>query len=1145
MLVFILCLLTLAATGQAADPCQLAQLIDEPRRSTNYTSAYTDYNQLYCDNTLKVGWYRFNGGSKLATSCQPFYHCNTHVPVWMRGSHPTILGQPVSAEVCAPGQAGCAQDDCFTKNTIKVVMCPNFYAYELQPTQGCTMAYCAGDGTPCEAHQTSPTGFTPGCVDKYPLMLNGPHLSDPILTYVNSSTGKPTSFEFQCQINFDPARNDVGFDVKFLFDGKWDMKVPTRSISGAQQRTVSLDQKYLIGHMGQNVSCAVSSYFSAPGAIKGPFIPSNGYWAGIKVEQNRLEVGEKDKPRTLVMYSTVPVVCPPPHDVTCHLDIDLDPINNNNDIDFVKECRVTFYPGMWNSSTHRAETTFQVSATRDGKVDKDKEIYVHFKPIFTGDASPAFNNYQVPFVQIMAKNTNTATCWCTGDPHCKTLDMDPSKANVLDYYLIGDFVMYKSTNRNFEVQVRTWSCGAVSCNCAVAMKENNDVVILDMCDIKQYGKSYPKLTVPGKGLMSHGTVISQDRSGNDYLVSFPSGAQVRIHNVGGVALDVTITAPEDDFKGTEGICGYFDGNPANDLKHSDGKVSNIPNTRFQDNEFVNSWRIKPVGSSFFDKTPPPNPSLDHDMYFCKCDNKSKQIDCTLDGNVAKPNVQALLPGAAVTHQIQNGHLTIGQITAGRRRRAASSILPDDYPAGYVYDYGLTFVPVLKADFPSVHGKSRAEADAACSAAIDQNPTVQQCVQKTGLNFATQKENCVEDFKYFDDGAFVRSHMLNAITTCVDHVLKNESFYDANGNLPAFISTDLCPSYDCNKHGSCTRGRCVCDAGYIGDACEIQATRPPVLYGVVKTTWIEGSVLCDVTERECETAYVFGTNVFDNTRLSCRVEVLKFDGHSFVPTGSEFTTAAIYRSMYDVGCKLPMKSTIGGLTVVAFNISVTNDASTYSNEVTYVRTDGRCAKCVKTGESCSVKSRSCLIEGNCWSANETNPANPQQICDPTRNNIQWTSPVTNNPLTTESSYTVTTPPTAALGGASLSRFDIWTFSQSGCKCAHNPSDYSCACCDAGGCQCQAPHHNQCSQCGKSENCGSPQPAPENGVDGFTNVFDDCPCKYDPTKGSVCACCKEDVNACQCGPDHRNQCVDCSHMEQCGNKPWIFGPPFTRP
>ncbi|KAH3810866.1 hypothetical protein DPMN_139264 [Dreissena polymorpha] len=72
-------------------------------------------------------------------------------------------------------------------------------------------------------------------------------------------------------------------------------------------------------------------------SIKGPFIPSNGYWAGIKVEQNRLEVGEKDKPRTLVMYSTVPVVCPPPHDVTCHLDIDLDPINNNSVLDFYRQ----------------------------------------------------------------------------------------------------------------------------------------------------------------------------------------------------------------------------------------------------------------------------------------------------------------------------------------------------------------------------------------------------------------------------------------------------------------------------------------------------------------------------------------------------------------------------------------------------------------------------------------------------------------------------------------------------------------------------------------------------------------------------------------------------------------------------------------
>ncbi|WAR27925.1 hypothetical protein MAR_013629 [Mya arenaria] len=28
----------------------------------------------------------------------------------------------------------------------------------------------------------------------------------------------------------------------------------------------------------------------------------------------------------------------------------------------------------------------------------------------------------------------------------------------------------------------------------------------------------------------------------------------------------------------------------------------------------------------------------------------------------------------------------------------------------------------------------------------------------------------------------------------------------------------------------------------------------------------------------------------------------------------------------------------------------------------------------------------------------------------------------------------------------------------------------------------------------------------------------------------------MGACQCGRTHRNQCVACDHLDQCGNKPW---------
>ncbi|WAR27906.1 hypothetical protein MAR_013610 [Mya arenaria] len=114
--------------------------------------------------------------------------------------------------------------------------------------------------------------------------------------------------------------------------------------------------------------------------------------------------------------------------------------------------------------------------------------------------------------------------------------------------------------------------------------------------------------------------------------------------------------------------------------------------------------------------------------------------------------------------------------------------------------------------------------------------------------------------------------------------------------------------------------------------------------------------------------------------------------------------------------------------------------------------------------------------------------------------------------------------------------------SGCQCAHNHALYTCACCDVGGCQCQAPNSNQCVKCGDTKSCGHPLAAPDNGVDGYTTAINDCECKFDPSQ-SNCGCCREGMGACQCGRTHRNQCVACDHMDQCGNKPWIFGPPMA--
>ena len=103
---------------------------------------------IHCDNEgdrlnqhgFQPGWYRFSStiGEAMPETCPPDLHCGTSGPGWLKGSHPTVIGQNVSQTACFHYYSNC----CNSQVTVQVINCGSYYVYDLPNVPFCNMAYC-------------------------------------------------------------------------------------------------------------------------------------------------------------------------------------------------------------------------------------------------------------------------------------------------------------------------------------------------------------------------------------------------------------------------------------------------------------------------------------------------------------------------------------------------------------------------------------------------------------------------------------------------------------------------------------------------------------------------------------------------------------------------------------------------------------------------------------------------------------------------------------------------------------------------------------------------------------------------------------------------------------------------------------------
>ena len=122
-----------------------------------------------------------------------------------------------------------------------------------------------------------------------------------------------------------------------------------------------------------------------------------------------------------------------------------------------------------------------------------------------------------------------------------------------------------------------------SCNCAVAINVDDDVIVIDRCGPHEDKHHHIKVILFINGELSPSVRIFH--IGQTHQIILSSGTSISvIISVFSPFVDIHITPSSLDWKNTEGLCGTFNGNVSDDFRLPNGTITNNAN------HFGDSWK---------------------------------------------------------------------------------------------------------------------------------------------------------------------------------------------------------------------------------------------------------------------------------------------------------------------------------------------------------------------------------------------------------------------------------------------------------------------------------------------------------------------------------------------------------------------------
>ncbi|KAH3690602.1 hypothetical protein DPMN_191931 [Dreissena polymorpha] len=575
-------------------------------------------------------------------------------------------------------------------------------------------------------------------------------------------------------------------------------------------------------------------------------------------------------------------------------------------------------------------------------------------------------------------------CYATNDPRLMTFD-----GQYYSMQLSGEFTLYKHQRYPIEVQIQTepcWPGGWTTCTCGVTVRAGRDVYTVTHCEgmhlIEWIDLADDVLEVyiePGymhKFYLPQGTIVEARYFNSPWWST----------------MNVYVYPSPNDMNRVGGLCGTFNGNWQDDFLHSDGFTSPSP---AMDWGFWVWWVWGGNPDNFSQSW-----SVSHEHSLMNPDYVSTLEPWNTNDNLC---VCPLIVNKRENWCSRNEDKTCVDFIYKKRGKRIQKLLRDERSLDTfnyreemdIRDRLLKLLSLKKersafrvkrdvnAPNPEELVAAYNESQASCAAYLKEMCGSDLSEEVSARN-KNQSSSCAED-KMFNLTATgpEESTCRNVQSSTIMIVDKDIEFQTKNPEKAQLVIAS-CPD-NCNSHGNCFNGTCICDEHYDPESnCKLDLRDPPTIIEVT------GDGNCNPRHKACHFIRFTTQNGCSNTTV-CLITFTQYkvDGSS---TESVIqTVSANCPNNFDAYCPTTVQSrkkrqTVNENPVIAerYNVSLSNDNSSFSSPKMVTVLDTTCVT-IENG-SAVILDEYCLIDNICY-GNHTE-LDDCHSCNPAVKRFSW-------------------------------------------------------------------------------------------------------------------------------------------------------------